>query len=515
MGTPWLWIGFNAVVLAALAFDLGVFHRQSRIISISEAAVWSVLWVSVSLAFGFAIFFFHGSAASLEFFTGYLIEKALSLDNLLVILLIFRTFAVSEQYQPRVLSWGIVGALIMRGAMIALGATLVNRFSWILYLFGAFLVFAGGHMLFSRQTEIHPERSRLFLWVRKIIPSTQGYEDGKLLTHRAGRWLTTPLFLVLVVIELSDVAFAVDSIPAVFGLTRDPFIVYTSNVLAILGLRALYFLLAGVLPRLKYLSDGLAVVLIFVGAKMLVEPRVSIPTHVSLGIVAGIFIVTIVASLVSQRGESNIPSSVRTKVNDGREISRLVAGLASADGQARQEAAAQLYRRGTELGRAAIEPWLRDADMAQLLLHTNANPLASSPLCATAGIAVEPVNFDRIPARNGSPHLAHVPPDQDALEFELTFEGGIHLDILTTKAGGDRGVIARYLEKFGEGIQQIEYLTLDVDRATELLRERFAQESVYPATRAGADGTRVNFFLVNAADGKTTLIELVEPPAPG
>src|ERR1700687_2311917 len=186
MGTPWLWIGFNAVVLAALAFDLGVFHRQSRIISISEAAVWSVLWVSVSLAFGFAIFFFHGSAASLEFFTGYLIEKALSLDNLLVILLIFRTFAVSEQYQPRVLSWGIVGALIMRGAMIALGATLVNRFSWILYLFGAFLVFAGGHMLFSRQTEIHPERSRLFLWVRKTIPPTRTLADHAAVSRARG-----------------------------------------------------------------------------------------------------------------------------------------------------------------------------------------------------------------------------------------------------------------------------------------------------------------------------------------
>lgn len=309
MGTPWLWIGFNAVVLLALALDLGVFRRRSRVVSLGEAAVWGGIWIAVSLAFGFAVFRFYSPSAALEFFTAYLIEKALSLDNLLVILLIFRTFAVPEQHQPRVLSWGILGALIMRGAMIALGVTLVNRFAWILYLFGAFLVFAGGHMLFSRRTEIHPERSRLFLWARKIIPLTQGYEEGKLVTRQAGRRLATPLFLVLLLIELSDVAFAVDSIPAVFGITRDPFIVYSSNILAILGLRALYFLLAGLLPRLRYLSYGLAVVLIFVGTKMLVEPWVNIATHVSLTIVGGIFSVTIAASLVSRGSINNVPGA--------------------------------------------------------------------------------------------------------------------------------------------------------------------------------------------------------------
>lgn len=301
MGTAWRWIGFNAAVLLALALDLGVFRRKPRVVSLAEAAVWSSIWVAVSLAFGFTIFWFYSPHASLEFFTAYLIEKALSLDNLLVILLIFRTFAVQEQHQARVLSWGILGALVMRGAMIALGATLVVRFSWVLYLFGVFLVFAGGHMLFSRRTEIHPERSRFFLWASKLIPLAHNYEKGKLVTRQAGRWLATPLFLVLLVIELSDVAFAVDSIPAVFGITRDPFIVYSSNVLAILGLRALYFLLARSLPRLRYLTYGLAVVLIFIGAKMLAEPWISIATHVSLAVVGAIFAVTITASLVSRR----------------------------------------------------------------------------------------------------------------------------------------------------------------------------------------------------------------------
>lgn len=301
MGTPWLWIIFNAVVIAALALDLGVFRRRARVVSLREAALWSSLWISVSLAFGFGIFCFYSSSAALEFLTAYLIEKALSLDNLLVILLIFRTFAVREEHQPHVLTWGILGALVMRGIMIGLGVTLVNSFVWLLYLFGAFLVFGGSHMLFSRRKEIHPERSRFFLWARKIIPLTTDYEDGKLLTRRTGRLLATPLFLVLLVIEFSDVAFALDSIPAVFGITRDPFIVYSSNVLAILGLRALYFLLAGQLPRLKYLSHGLAVVLIFVGAKMLVERWMPIATHISLAVVGAMFVVTIAASLFSRR----------------------------------------------------------------------------------------------------------------------------------------------------------------------------------------------------------------------
>lgn len=307
MGTPWLWIGFNALVLLALALDLGVLRRHPRVISLGEAAIWSSIWIGVSLLFGLAIFWLYRPSASLEFFTAYLIEKTLSLDNLLVILLIFRAFAVPKQYQPRVLSWGIVGALVMRGAMIALGVTLVNRFSWILYLFGAFLVLAGTHMLFSRRTEIHPERSRLSLWTRKIIPLTADYEDASLWVRRAGRWLATPLFLVLLVIELSDVAFAVDSIPAVFGITRDPFIVYSSNVLAILGLRALYFLLAGSVSRLKYLGYGLGVVLIFVGAKMLLEHWIDIPTHVSLAAIAGIFGAAIVASLYFGGNTKNIP----------------------------------------------------------------------------------------------------------------------------------------------------------------------------------------------------------------
>ncbi len=300
MGTPWLWIEFNACILVALALDLGVFHRHARKISLREAAFWSALWIGISVAFGLAIFRGHGRQPALEFFTGYLIEKALSVDNLFVFLLVFRTFSVDENLQHRVLGWGLIGALVLRGAMVAVGATLLSHFSWVLYVFGGFLLYAGTHMLLGKGKELHPERTRLFLWAQRVIPLSSDQRAERLFLRQDGRWLATRLFLVLLVVELADVMFAVDSIPAVFGITRDPFIVYTSNVLAILGLRSLYFLLAGALPYFQFLGAGLSVILMFIGAKMLAENWIHVPTHISLLVVGGILAMAVVASVLAR-----------------------------------------------------------------------------------------------------------------------------------------------------------------------------------------------------------------------
>jgi tellurite resistance protein TerC len=296
MGTPWHWVEFNLFVLIAIALDLGVFHRRAHAIHLREAAVWSSVWIALSVVFGLGVLHWYGQQASLEFFTGYLIEKALSVDNLFVFLVIFRTFSVDERVQHRVLAWGILGALVMRGIMIAIGAALVSHFSWVLYLFGAFLLYAGGHMLFAKETEMHPERNSLFLWARKWFPVTHDYRDHHFFVRDEGRRLATPLFLVLLVVEVTDVTFAVDSIPAIFGITRDPFIVYTSNVFAILGLRSLYFLLAGVLQYFRFLSVGLSFVLMFIGAKMLLEHWIHVPVHISLAIVGAILGIAVAAS---------------------------------------------------------------------------------------------------------------------------------------------------------------------------------------------------------------------------
>jgi len=300
MGTPWLWIEFNACILVALALDLGVFHRHARKISLREAAFWSALWIGISVAFGLAIFRGYGRQPALEFFTGYLIEKALSVDNLFVFLLVFRTFSVEESLQHRVLGWGLIGALVLRGAMVAVGATLLSHFSWVLYVFGGFLLYAGTHMLLGKGKELHPERTRLFLWAQRVIPLSSDERAEQLFVRQDGRWLATRLFLVLLVVELADVMFAVDSIPAVFGITRDPFIVYTSNVLAILGLRSLYFLLAGALPYFQFLGAGLSVILMFIGAKMLAENWIHVPTHISLLVVGGILAMAVAASVLAR-----------------------------------------------------------------------------------------------------------------------------------------------------------------------------------------------------------------------
>jgi len=314
MDTPiWLWIGFNIFVLAMLALDLGVFHRKSHAVSGKEALTWSLVWISLSLVFNAVIYFYwdrmapnssytNGEAA-LAFFTGYLIEKSLSVDNIFVFILIFSFFAVPAAYQHRVLFWGILGALIMRGTLIAVGAALLEEFHWIIYVFGAFLIFTGIRMALQHEEQVQPDKNPVVKFFRRFMPVTENFEKDQFFVRRAGKLFATPLFLILLVVESTDLIFAVDSIPAIFAVTRDPFIVYTSNVFAILGLRALYFLLANVMDKFQYLKFGLSAVLVFIGVKMVIVDFYKIPIGISLGVVAGILTISILASLWKARKE--------------------------------------------------------------------------------------------------------------------------------------------------------------------------------------------------------------------
>ena len=307
----WLWVGFNLFVLAMLALDLGVFHRKSHAVSGKEALTWSLVWISLSLVFNAIIYFFWdrmmpqssytNTEAALAFFTGYLIEKSLSVDNIFVFILIFSFFGVPAAYQHRVLFWGILGALLMRGALIAIGVALLEQFNWIIYLFGAFLIFTGIRMARHQEEEIHPDQNPVVKFFRKIMPVTENFEKDKFFIRRAGKILATPLFLILLIVESTDLVFAVDSIPAIFAVTREPFIVYTSNVFAILGLRALYFLLANVMDKFQYLKLGLSAVLTFIGIKMVIVDLYHIPVGVSLAIVASILTIAVLASLWKAR----------------------------------------------------------------------------------------------------------------------------------------------------------------------------------------------------------------------
>jgi tellurite resistance protein TerC len=297
----WMWVGFNAFVLAMLFLDLFVFHRKAHEVSLKEAAGWSVFWVALSLCFNLLVWRTMGPEKGLEFLTGYLIEKALSVDNIFVFVLIFSYFNVPAKYQHRILFWGIIGALLMRGAMIGAGAALLYKFHWIIYVFGAFLVFTGIRMASHDEIEIEPEKNPVIRLIRKVWPVTNQYHGQKFFIldrTRRRRLVATPLFVVLMMVETTDLIFAVDSIPAIFAITTDTFIVFTSNVFAILGLRALYFLLAGVIHRFHYLKLGLSVVLIFVGLKMLLAEVYKIPIGLSLGVVAGVLLLSVGASLL-------------------------------------------------------------------------------------------------------------------------------------------------------------------------------------------------------------------------
>lgn len=291
------WVLFNVFVLGMLVLDLGVFHRKAHEVKLKEALVWSAIWIALALAFNAWIWAWKGGEPALQFLTGYLIEKALSVDNIFVFVLIFAAFGVPAAYQHRVLFWGILGALLMRAGLIAAGITLINRFHWILYVFGAFLVITGVKMALSKDKEVHPERNPMLSLFRRLVPVTKDYEGQRFLVKRDGRRYATPLLVVLVLVETSDLIFAVDSIPAILAITRDPFIVYTSNVFAILGLRALYFALAGVVQKFHYLHYGLSFVLVFVGAKMLIVDWYKIPVGISLGVVALLLAVSVVASI--------------------------------------------------------------------------------------------------------------------------------------------------------------------------------------------------------------------------
>lgn len=301
IGSPWLWAGFIAFVLAMLALDLGVFHRQAHKVGVKEAGIWSLVWVGCALAFNALLWQSFGPQRGLEFLTGYLLEKALSVDNIFVFVLIFGAFSVPEAFQHRVLFWGILGALVMRAVFVGLGAALIASFHWVLYLFGAFLVITGLKMLLLRSHGFDPRKNPLFRLFQKLVPSVETYHGPAFTVVKDGRRYATPLLLVLVAVELTDLVFAVDSVPAVFAVTKDPFIVFTSNIFAILGLRSLYFLLAGVVGRFHLLKTGLSLVLVFVGLKMLLLELYKVPVAWSLGIIALLVGGSVVASMLLPR----------------------------------------------------------------------------------------------------------------------------------------------------------------------------------------------------------------------
>src|SRR5215472_13269005 len=297
----WFWIAFNCGVLCVLAIDLFGFQRRAHAPSTKEAAIWTAVWVALSLGFNALIWYWEGHAKGLEFLTGYLVEYSLSVDSIFVFVLVFSYFAVPAAYQHRVLFWRICSALILRGVMIGLGVAFVEAFHWALYLFGVFLLFTGTKMFFGRKKAIDIARNPLILLVRRLLPVSDTYHGARFTVLRDGRRLLTPLTLVLIMIEITDVLFAVDSIPAIFGITRDPFIVYTSNVCAILGLRSMYFLLADVVEKFVYLKPALAIILSFIGAKMLLADVYHIPTVASLGVVGSVLLAAIGLSLLVNR----------------------------------------------------------------------------------------------------------------------------------------------------------------------------------------------------------------------
>jgi tellurite resistance protein TerC len=318
--TPWHWIGFVVFVLLCIAVDMGAFNRRPRAVTFGEALIWSGVWFTLAMLFAALLVPLRGGEEATEFVTGYLIELSLSLDNVLVIALIFAAFNVPPQYQRRVLVWGILGALLMRGAMIGAGAALIRHFSWVLYLFGIFLVATGIKMFFAKPEAVEPEKNPVIRLARKFFPVSPALDGQRFTTRWNGRRALTPLALVLLLVETTDLIFAVDSVPAVFAVTQKAFIVFTSNVFAILGLRSLYFLLAGAMGIFRHLKSGLAVVLVFVGAKMLLDPhdhapqwfQVKIPTGLSLLTVAAILSVAIALSIAAARREKNIKPRMDT-----------------------------------------------------------------------------------------------------------------------------------------------------------------------------------------------------------
>ncbi len=304
MDMIWFWVGFNLFILAMLALDLGIFHRKAHEIRVREALIESGYWIALALIFNGVVYFWQGREVALQFLTGYVIEKSLSVDNIFVMILIFAYFRVPAKYQHKVLFWGIVGALVMRAIFITVGIVLIHQFHWIIYVFGAFLIFTGIKLALEKDKEIHPENNPVLKLFKRFMPTTDSYEGDKFFIKKAGKLLATPLFLVLLIVESTDVIFAVDSIPAILAITHDPFIVYSSNAFAILGLRALFFALAGIMSMFHHLHYGLAVILGFVGVKMLLSDIYKIPIGISLGVIAGAIAFSIIASLLWPKKET-------------------------------------------------------------------------------------------------------------------------------------------------------------------------------------------------------------------
>ena len=297
----WAWIGFGAFVLGMLALDLGILNRKSREVSLKKALAWSAVWVGLALSFNTGIYYWHGGEKALQFLAAYLVELSLSVDNLFVFLLVFGYFKVPAEYRHRALFWGILGALLMRAVFIAAGITLIAKFHWIVYLFGILLVAIGIKMTLQKDKEIHPERNPVLKLFRRFMDVTPNYEGGRFFIKQDGRVLASPLFVVVLILESTDLVFAVDSVPAVLAVTTDPFVVFTSNVFAILGLRSMFFALDGVMKRFAYLQYGLSAVLVFVGAKMLLAGTYIVPTWISLLLIVSILSVSILASLSAKR----------------------------------------------------------------------------------------------------------------------------------------------------------------------------------------------------------------------
>lgn len=317
-GNIWLWVGFTVFVLGMLALDLGVFHRSAHAVSLKEAGIWSAVWISLALVFNVIIYLNLGGEIGLQFLTGYLIEKSLSVDNIFVFVLIFSYFSVPAMYQHRVLFWGIFGALVMRAILIWVGAALIEQFHWVIYIFGAFLVFTGIRMAFHKDEELHPDENPVVKLFKRFMPVVPEYHGQSFFVRHAGKLAATPLFVVLLLVESTDLVFALDSIPAIFAITTDPFIVYTSNVFAILGLRALYFLLAGVMDKFRYLKIGLSIVLVFVGVKMLVE---AIGIHIHIGVSLGVIAAVITGSILASLWKSSREDKIET-IDAGRHHSK-------------------------------------------------------------------------------------------------------------------------------------------------------------------------------------------------
>jgi tellurite resistance protein TerC len=307
----WPWVAFNLFVLFLLVLDLGVFNRKAHVVSAKEAGMWTAVWVSLAAAFCTLLYFWKGATPALDFATGYLIEYSLSVDNIFVFVLLFSAFRVPAEYQHRVLFWGILGAIIMRGTFIGLGTALLNRFHWIIYIFGAFLIYSGIKMALHKDEEMHPEENRIVGFFRRFVPMTHAYQGARFFVRENGKRLATPLLLVLVIVETTDVIFAVDSIPAIFAITTDPFIVYTSNLFAVLGLRSLYFLLAHVVDKFHYLKIALSIILTFVGVKMLIGAiGYKVNTLASLGVIVGTLTIAILASIVRAKKLEQEPHAV-------------------------------------------------------------------------------------------------------------------------------------------------------------------------------------------------------------